>query len=276
MYNQSRLFRVFKLISLLKSVPSKSIKRLSDALEISERSTYRYLDLLSEVGYNIHRDDFNRYSIDKDPVESFTKEESELIYQLLTSLPKSNPLVNSIRAKLNSMSDLCAISNSIVEIQTSRIISLIKESLKNRLQIILVKYQSASSESVSDRLVEPIIFTNNFESLFAFEVDKQLNKSFKLERISDVIITNFPISNEEKYESLDQDIFGFNFTGESFPIKLQMSMRAMLWMKDDYPLSVKYIHQAENGYWILEAIVYSLEPVKRLLRSMPGDIISIN
>lgn len=276
MFNQNRLFRVFKLINLLKSAPPKSIKRLSDSMEISERSTYRYMELLTEVGFVIHKDNSNRYFIESDKVDSFTKEESDIINQLLSSISKSNPLVKSIRTKLNSLNELNIISNSIVQSHSSKIIGLIKESIENRLQIILVKYQSASTESVTDRHVEPIGFTNNYESLMAYEIETKINKSFKIERIGDVIITNHPIIHEGEHETLVQDIFGFNDTGESYPIKLQMSMRAMLWMKDDYPLSVDFMKEDLKGQWIFETIVFSMDPVNRLLRSMPKDIISIN
>jgi hypothetical protein len=49
-----------------------------------------------------------------------------------------------------------------------------------------------------------------------------------------------------------------------------------LWLKDDYPLSVSFMKEVEDGKWILEVEVFSMEPVNRIIRSMPDDIISIN
>jgi hypothetical protein len=50
----------------------------------------------------------------------------------------------------------------------------------------------------------------------------------------------------------------------------------MLWLRDDYPFSVNYIKEAEDGNWILEVEVFTMEPVNRIIRSMPDEIISIN
>lgn len=40
---------------------------------------------------------------------------------------------------------------------------------------------------------------------------------------------------QEQHKLLNPDVFGFNDSGEKFPIKLKMSMRAMLWLNDNYP-----------------------------------------
>jgi hypothetical protein len=50
----------------------------------------------------------------------------------------------------------------------------------------------------------------------------------------------------------------------------------MLWLKDDYPLSAKFIKEDGNGHWILQVEVFNMDPVNRIIRSMPEDIISIN
>jgi hypothetical protein len=49
-------------------------------------------------------------------------------------------------------------------------------------------------------------------------------------------------------------------------------MRAMLWLRDDYPSSVDFIKEDEDGHWILEVEVFNLEPVNRMIRSMPDEI----
>ena len=61
MFNQNRIYRVFELINFLKARPSKGMKTLVSLLDISERSVYRYLDLLAELGIKVLKDDENRY-----------------------------------------------------------------------------------------------------------------------------------------------------------------------------------------------------------------------
>ena len=68
MFNQNKILRVFQLISLLKKQPTKSIKFLSGVLGSTDRTIYRYFDLIKELGFDLQRDGFNRYFIvgDKD------------------------------------------------------------------------------------------------------------------------------------------------------------------------------------------------------------------
>jgi len=263
------------LINLLKSSPSKSIKRLAESMEVSERSLYRYMELLVEVGFEIQKDSSNRYFLNHDHIESFTKEEAELISQAI-SINQKNPLVKSIRMKLVLLDEMNVVSNEVVASHYSKVISLLEEAIETKSQVILLKYQSASTESVTDRIVEAVGFSSNFDSITAFEIESGLNKFFKIERIGDVQILDSPFEFEKKHESLVSDIFGFNYTGEKHQVKLQLSMRASLWLRDDYPSSVNFIKEDEDGHWILEVEVFNLEPVHRIIRSMPDDIISIN
>jgi proteasome accessory factor C len=245
-------------------------------MEVSERSLYRYMELLVEVGFQIQKDTSNRYFLNHDHIESFTKEEAELISQSISPNQKNNPLVKSIRTKLVLLDEMNVASNEIVASHYSKIISLLKEAIETKSQVVLLKYQSASTESVTDRLVEPVSFSSNFDSITAFEIESGLNKFFKIERIGDVQILDNSFEYVEKHESLVSDIFGFNDTGDKHHVRLHLSMRAMLWLKDDYPLSINFIKDDEDGHWILEVEVFNMEPVHRIIRSMPDDIISIN
>ena len=65
MLNQHKILRVLQLISLLKKEPSKSIKFLAGIVESTDRTVYRYLDLIKELGFDLQRDSFNRYFIVK-------------------------------------------------------------------------------------------------------------------------------------------------------------------------------------------------------------------
>lgn len=273
LHNQNRILRVFKLITLLKTFPAKTIKRLSQSLEISERSCYRYMDLLSELGFEVGKDDHNKFFLKADQiVEPFTKEESHLIQEVLTVSVKNNPLVASIKAKLPSLEESNILAINIVNGHLSKLVSQINESILNKTQINIIKYQSASSESITDRLVEPIGFTSNYQYLCAFEVESQQNKYFKLERMGAIENLEEIAKFQEQHKLLNPDVFGFNDSGQKFPIKLKMSMRAMLWLKDDYPETGPFIKEQADGSWLLDVEVNSMDPVNRIVRSMPGEV----
>ena len=63
MLNQHKILRVLQLISLLKKEPSKSIKFIAGILESTDRTVYRYLDLVKELGFDLQRDSHNRFYI---------------------------------------------------------------------------------------------------------------------------------------------------------------------------------------------------------------------
>ena len=196
-------------------------------MEVSERSLYRYIELLAEVGFIVEKDSSNRYYLNHDQIESFTKEEAEFISHSISSNHKNNPLVKSIRTKLVLLDEMNVASNEIVASHYSKVISKLQEAIDTKSQVILFKYQSASTESVSDRLVEPVSFLSNFDSITAFEVESGRNKFFKIERIGDVEILDSPFEYTDKHESLVSDIFGFNDTGDRHYVKLQLSMSVL-------------------------------------------------
>ncbi len=277
MYNQNRILRVFRLITLLKTFPSKTVKRLASSLEISERSCYRYLDLLEELGFEVEKDEHNKFFLAADQVvDPFTKEESHLIQEVLTISVKNNPLVSSIIAKLPSLEESHIIAKTIVNGHLAKLVAQIHEAILEKKQVIIHQYQSASTENISDRRVEPIGFTANYQYLCAFEVESKQNKYFKLERMGTVEIVSDKFEFAHEHKMLEHDVFGFNDAGVKYPIKLKLSMRAMLWLKDDYPETATFLHESSDGSWLLDVEVNSMEPVHRIVRSMPGEVIDIN
>jgi predicted DNA-binding transcriptional regulator YafY len=226
------------------------------------------------LGFEVGKDDHNKFFLKADQiVEPFTKEESHLIREVLTVSVKNNPLVASIKAKLPSLEESNILANNIVNGHLSKLVSQINESILNKTQINIIKYQSASSESITDRLVEPIGFTSNYQYLCAFEVESQQNKYFKLERMGSIENLTEIVKFQKQHKLLNPDVFGFNDSGEKFPIKLKMSMRAMLWLKDDYPETKPFIKEVSDGNWMLAVEVNSMDPVNRIVRSMPGEVL---
>lgn len=62
--NQHKIYRVLKLIQLLEIKP-RTVNGMSRYLNISERSVYRYLKLFEKLDYNLKRDDYYKYYIEK-------------------------------------------------------------------------------------------------------------------------------------------------------------------------------------------------------------------
>jgi proteasome accessory factor C len=102
MLNQHKILRVLQLISLLQKEPAKSIRFMSGFIESTERTVYRYLDLIKELGFELERDQNKRYHIKGglyDEAESFTNEEVTLLKELLLSSAKQSKLKDAVLKK---------------------------------------------------------------------------------------------------------------------------------------------------------------------------------
>ncbi|MFC5409091.1 helix-turn-helix transcriptional regulator [Larkinella bovis] len=169
MTEQQKLLRVFKLIRLLKQRPGKTVDQLAQSLEIDKRTVYRYFKLLEEVGYEVDRKgEPVRYFLFEDETRQqprFTEEEAQLLRHALAGVSPTHPLLTSIRQKLFLSSTLLPLADGLVDLQQGQLIERLSEALREGRQVRLIGYQSPNSNTVADRVVEPLSFTEDFSVL---------------------------------------------------------------------------------------------------------------
>jgi predicted DNA-binding transcriptional regulator YafY len=280
MYNQNKILRVLQLISLLKKEPAKSIRFLSGILESTDRTVYRYLDLIKELGFELQRDQNNRFFIINDvEVEpySFSNEEVVLLKELLLSVGKDSKLKDSILKKIYFKSEIAIHGNHILKAHLGKIIEKLSGAIQNEKRVILKDYHSANSQKISDRLVEPITFSDNYNSLIAFEVETGENKYFNIERITDIIELNTNQEFQEKHKNDKPDIFGFSeLNGEKFDIELRLTLRAYLILKEEYPLVQPYVKKESiKETYLLKCSVNNPKAITRFILGFPEDVVVI-
>jgi predicted DNA-binding transcriptional regulator YafY len=276
MFNQNRIFRVFELINFLKAKPSKSMKTLVSLLDISERSVYRYLDLLAELGVSVIKDEEGRYYL---PAHvdllalPFTVQEVDYLVTMVQSVGNQHPLSHSVLEKIRHLSVVGVGAENLFKAHLSQIIFNLYEAITQKHQVVLKNYYSANSQIVSDRLVEPIAFTPNYESLVAYEVKAGENKYFKVERISDVKPSKVKFKFEEYHKYHEPDIFGFQGTSMDKTIELDLSMRAYLMLKEEFPLSLPFVEEMYGtGRFYFKAKVQSFLAPARFVKGLENDV----
>lgn len=276
MNEQAKILRVFKLISVLKKRP-QSVTYLSEVFEVSSRTVYRYLTLLENLGFIIEKD-FNdcyfiaNYEEHKEGID-FTQEEAELVSELVETAANKHPLKDTIIKKLFTHSDIKHISDKIVTARTGLLIRKLRKALDNGHQVVLEKYHSANSGSVSDRLIEVVNFSDDYESLYAFEVSSQTMKTFKVSRISSVHELDKPIKHQDQHSQLEVDIFGMAGT-PTLPIELQLSFQAYLLLIKEFPLSINHLSliNPEEKQYLLTCGVSQYEGVGRFVLGLIDQI----
>ena len=277
MHNQNKILRVLQLISLLKKEPAKSIRFLSGILESTDRTVYRYLDLIKELGFELQRDQYNRFLIiNEDEIESYTfsNEEVKLLKELLLSVGKDSKIKDSILKKIYFKSEIAIHGNHILKAHLGKIVEKLSDAIQNEKRVILKDYHSANSQKISDRLVEPITFSDNYNSLIAFEVKTGENKYFNIERITEVIELNTNQEFQEKHKTDKLDIFGFSeLNGEKFDIELRLTLRAYLILKEEYPLVQPFIKKESNKEsYLLKCSVNNPKVITRFILGFPEDV----
>jgi proteasome accessory factor C len=247
---QAKLLRLFQIIAVLKS-GHWTIKQLADRFDTSERTIYRYINLLEEVDFLLEKDFENRFFIittDDDPAQAqFSIEETKLIKKLIQSGAQDNPLRSSLLKKLSLNSEMDSMPRLFLKARLGQFVDQLAEAVRNKKQIVLKNYHSANSNEIRDRLVEPIHFGDNYQSIIALDTQDKICKQFKLDRIGELIDMNTMYQHEGLHKKNQTDIFGF--TGDSNTwITLYLSMRAYLLLREEYPLSIPYTERVENGY----------------------------
>ena len=276
MFNQNRIYRLFQLINYLKARPVKSVRSIETFLDTSERTVYRYLDLLKDLGFNIEKDGNNKIFIattsDIDIIP-FTPQEADYLKKLILSTGKKNQLAQSVLKKVQHSIEIQLGGDSLFKAHLSKIVEQISVAIVEGKQLLIKGYSSANSQSVSDRIVEPTCFTENYDSVSAFEIKTKLNKYFNIERMDSVEVLEIAMKHEDQHEFYKPDIFGFQGKSMNKEIELQMTMRAYLLLKEEYPMSAAFIKPIpDTGKYYFKAKVQSYKAPGRFVMGFLEEV----
>ena len=276
MFNQHKIYRVLQLITQLQNKPSKSVRFMANFLECTERTTYRYIDLLKQLGFEVQKDEHNKFFIlsEKESDEHFTKEEAGYLIEMVKTAGKENKLQQAVLKKIYLKSEVSHQANSLFKAHLSKLVEKLNIGIVNHKKVLLKHYHSVNSNKISDRLVEPFQFTENYNAICAFEIASKQNKYFNLERIIDVEVLEEPQENQEQHQVEKTDVFGFTErNGEKFEVELQLSLRAYILFKEANSSLEKYITKIENSdLYLLKVNVNNPKPIISLIRGFKDEL----
>jgi proteasome accessory factor C len=277
MHNQNKILRVLQLITLLKKEPAKSIRFLAGILESTDRTVYRYLDLVKELGFELRKDHHNKFQIlseEECQSISFSNEEVSLLRDLVLSTGKDSKLKDSLLQKIYLQSELAIQVNHILKANLGRMVEKINYSITENKRILLKGYHSLNSQRISDRLIEPITLTDNYNSICGFEVETQLNKYYNLERITEVVILDESQEFNKLHQLDELDVFGFSEkNGEKLTVELSLSLRAYILLKEQCPKIEKHINkELKSEKYNLKVNVNNPKPITRFILGLNDEI----
>ena len=271
MTDQQKLYRVFRLIQLLSQPPYQTVKRLAEKLEVSQKTVYRYIHLLESLGYAVDKKEGDRYFLHMEfsSGEDFLDtEEAGFLQDLLWQSPGGHPLRERLLHKLNRQYMLAPLAQSLSKFAVYEHIRNLGAAMEAERRVILHNYYAPSSETLGPRRVEPVEFMQGYTYLWAYDLDKQGYRQYKLDRIGEVEILAEPITGE--HESHVLDLFGW--TGHAWlPVRLRLSSYAHNLLLEEYPEARPFV-RTHKGRAIFDGMVRDWRGIGRFVLGLPGQV----
>lgn len=279
MPEQTKLKNILELMIFLSSGLRYTLQEIATRLNISERSAFRYIADLKDVGFIIPPPQNGRYYIDKSTpyfkeiseLLHFSKEEAVILQNAIHSISDENLLKRNLVKKLYAIYNFERVPDTIVKPEHSANIHELIKAIKYKNKVILRGYLSANSKQQRDRIVEPFDFTTNYIATWAYDIEDGCCKTFKNTRISSVQILSEPWKNTDKHKAIPMDVFRISST-EKTDIKLILSVRAAELLREEYPLAEDYITQFDNEHFEFEAPVSNFDGVGRFIMGLCDEI----
>lgn len=278
MDDYARLHKIFQLIRLLNTPPAKDVKQLVRRLDSSSSRVYEYLKLLERLGYKIQTDERHRKSLELSFPSSGKSvlEANDLAYlqEILQPLGGQSPQAAAILQKFNLNLSMIPLADVLPKLYANQIRQVIQTGIDNGWRLMLRRYRSLTSNTVEDRYVEPMEITPDYKYLIAWDLDKDRQSQFKLERIEDVDLLSKEVVTPGRIPS-PIDIFGL--TSDEIPghrwhqVKLELSPLAHHLIVEEFPLSRQFIRSNRQPV-IFDGIVRHWKGIGRFVLGLPGEI----
>lgn len=278
MADQAKFQKMLEVLLMLDCQYGRSIAELSERFDVSQRTIYRYFDTFKNVGFVINNND-GYFKINKEESSArdisdllhFTEEESLILSKAIHALDSKSDKKDKLVKKLYSLYDFDRVVHAITrKEETDKVYNLI-QAIKKQKQVVLKDYKSNNSNNVSDRIVEPIDFTDNYNNVWCFDTKDNQNKIFKPSRATEIELLDSTWKHKPKHKKGETDIFrmhGF----DSILIELELTLTAYNFIIEEYPLSELYIKKKGNNKYILRTKICNFLGAGRFILGLPGEI----
>jgi predicted DNA-binding transcriptional regulator YafY len=275
---QPRFDRLLRLLLMLSESFGQSTSQLAEHLEITQRTVYRYIETLRESGFIISRqDDFFRVDRDSPYLKSisdllhFTREEAWILNKAILALDDDTLIKQNLARKLYAIYDIKGVPYPVVKKENSeRVVALIR-AIEERQTVILKDYRSPSSNSISNRKVEPFEFTLNYGFIWCYEPQSHTNKLFKTARIGKVIPAGEGWRFEDLHKPGETDVFRISGPVMT-PVKLVLSLRAANLLTEEYPMAEEFLSPGSGNNYYFSGPIAGFEGIGRFVLGLMDEI----
>ncbi|MDO4758987.1 MAG: WYL domain-containing protein [Rikenellaceae bacterium] len=280
--DQPKIERLLRLMKMLTANTTYTVDELAERLDMSRRTIYRYIDTFREAGFVIKKsgeyirlDKASPHFKDISQLVHFTEEEAVILKSAIESIDDTNLLKQNLKRKLYAVYDNKTLADTVVRGKNAPNIRTLIEAIEEERQVILRGYQSAHGSAVRDRRVEPFAFTTNYVQVWCYDTEDGVCKLFKSSRIGSVELTDTPWQHKASHR--EGFIDAFRMHGEK-PIRvvLELGLLAANLLTEEYPLAERDLRPLDNGHYLLDTQVASIQGVGRFVAGLLDDIRIVN
>ena len=247
-------------------------------LGTTRRQIYNYLRKFREMGFVVVTENQTHRLSPDSPFflalarsVNFTDVEATFLHRLLDGTDEKNPMVPTIRRKLERFYHLRQFTDTRFKAHNIETLHALMEAIRQQRVVCLEDYSSPHSNTVSDRVVEPYQLLNENLDIRCYELKTRMCKTFKLARIGSVEVYDTPWIYEEQHSRLFTDIFMFSGP-ERLPVRLLMKQLSHNLMLEEYPISSGYFTPTADGRWLFQADLASYVGIGRFILGLYDDI----
>jgi len=276
---QPGLERIIRLFGLLIG-NKRSTKVLAEILECDLRTVQRYLQLLKITGFLVEYHtrgvpylSANRGRLrDISQLLHFNPEEAFILHKAIDSIGGDTLLKQNLRKKLYSIYNFPEMVDIVTKPELGETVHRLIEAIRDEKAVKLIGYQSANSNTVSDRVVEPYQFTTNYAQVWCFDLKDNQCKLFTTTRICEVETLHHPWQHKKKHLAAGLDVFRNSGNTPAGTVILKLNVRAASLLVEEYPLAERYLRQTESAVSFFETQVYNFEGPARFVLGLFDNI----
>ncbi len=278
MVRENKSFRLLRLLLFLLGSYPKTKKECMNFLKIQSSAFHNYLIELRSIGFNLLQKD-GKYWVEPENKAGqllsnllhFTEEEAYVLAKSIDSVEGHSLSAQKLKQKLVAFLNLELAVEAYLKEEKSIVVSAINSAVKNKKQIVFMNYASGNSQTVRNRRVEPFEFKDDFNLVWAFDTELQLNRQFKICRMEDVVETPFSWKHERLHHSQPVDVF--RNTGKlNKQVEFNLNLRACNLLIEEYPLAEKHIIESSENQFHFKVPVAKYEGPARFVLGIADDV----
>ena len=259
-------------------------KRLAEIYDVDESTIGRDFKAFENVGFELSRDERNRYGlgVDKkyDSLKSllvFSSKEEDILTNALQSLGSNDKAVENLQKKLSRIYDASKMHNTFDKNFLTKMDKLEKARTEKKV-VILKDYPSTNSNTVSHRTVEAFHISAEDDIIHAFDLEKKAIRHFRISRTTKVELTPHFWTHEGHHNIVATDPFRIQ-DNKQVKVHLRLKVGAYNEILERFPLTRGYLKaspEGGEGLYDLECKVnHRLYGLSNFVLGYYGDIVSI-